>query len=95
MRKVAASLNQQREDRYNTNQQVNEQARQYQAEQAIRLSRERQEAALLQKRFMLGPDQKCVGGIVITAHSSSYAQETGPDGQPIPCSGQTATEPLR
>ncbi|OOG47147.1 hypothetical protein B0E50_12785 [Rhodanobacter sp. C01] len=92
---VAASLSQQQEDRYNTNQQVSEQARQYRAEQAMRLSRQQQEAALQQKRFVLGPDQKCVSGVVITAHGSSYSQATDSDGQPIPCTGQTATEPLR
>ncbi|GAB2546964.1 hypothetical protein GCM10027065_18190 [Rhodanobacter koreensis] len=92
---VAASLNQQQEDRYNTNQQVSEQARQYQVEQAMRLKRQQQEAALQQQRFMLGPDQKCVGGVVIAARGSSYSQATDSDGQPIPCTGQTATEPLR
>ncbi|WP_449428624.1 hypothetical protein [Rhodanobacter umsongensis] len=92
---VAASLNQQQEDRYNTNQQVSEQARQYQAALAMRQRRQQQEAALQQQRFMLGPDQKCVGGVVINARGSSYSQAIGPDGQPIPCTGQTATEPLR
>ncbi|MGH8159597.1 MAG: hypothetical protein ACREPQ_15855 [Rhodanobacter sp.] len=92
---VAASLSQQQEDRYNTNQQVNEQARQYRVEQAMRLNRQQQEASLLQQRFKLGPEQKCIDGVVITARGSSYSQETGSDGQPIPCTGQTATEPLR
>ena len=92
---VAASLSQQLEDRYNTNQLVNEQARQYQAAQAVRLKQQQQDASLMRQRFTLDPNQKCVGGIVITAHGSSYTQETGTDGQPIPCTGQTATEPLR
>jgi hypothetical protein len=92
---VAASLSRQQEDRYNTNQQVSEDAQQYKVEQAIRLNRQQQEAELQQKRFILGPDQKCVGGVVITAQGSNYSQATGPDGQPIPCTGQTATEPLR
>lgn len=92
---VAASLRQQQEDRYNTNQQVSEQARQYRAEQAIRLDRQQQEAALQQQRFKLALDQKCVDGVVINARGSSYSQATGSDGQPISCTGQMATEPLR
>ena len=92
---VAATLTRQQEDLLNTNQQVNEQARQYQAEQMARQEREKQDASLLQKRFILDANQKCVDGVVITAHGSSFSQETGTDGQPIPCTGQTATEPLR
>src|SRR5487761_1783611 len=41
--RLAADLKQQREDLSDTYRQVNEQARQYQAEQAIRLDRQRQE----------------------------------------------------
>jgi gas vesicle protein len=92
---VAANLSRRREDLYNTYQQVNDQARQFQTEQARRHEREHQEALRLQASYLLGADQKCVGGIVITRRNSTYSQETGRDGQPIQCSGKTASEPLR
>lgn len=92
---LAADLKQQREDLSNTYQQVNEQARQYQAEQAIRLEKQRQEELAAQASYRLDRNQQCVDGTVINRSGSSFTQAVGKDGQPIPCTGDLATEPLR
>jgi hypothetical protein len=93
--RLAANLKQHREDLSNTYQQVDERARQYQAEQAIRLNRQQQEDLRVQATYRLDGSQQCEGGIVISHNGSSFAQVIGTDGQPIPCKGDTATEPLR
>jgi nitrogen fixation/metabolism regulation signal transduction histidine kinase len=92
---LAADLKQRREDLSNTYQQVNDQARLYQAERAVRLDRQRQEELRVQATYRLDQNQQCVGGIVINHSGSSFAQVFGKDGAPIPCKGETATEPLR
>jgi len=92
---LAADLKQHRVDLSNAYQQVNEQARQYQAEQAIRLDRQRQEELRVQASYRLDRNQQCDGGIVVNRNGSSFTQVVGKDGAPIPCQGDTATEPLR
>ena len=92
---LAADLKQQREDLSNTYQQGGEQARQYQAQQLIRLDRQRQEDLRVQASYRLDGNERCDGGIVISHSGSSFTQVIDKDGQPIPCKGDTATEPLR
>jgi transposase len=92
---LAATLKRQREELAYTYQQGNEQARQYQAELAIRQERQRQEALRMQASYHLDRNQQCAGGIVINRSGSSFTQIVGKDGKPIPCHGDTATEPLR
>jgi multidrug efflux pump subunit AcrA (membrane-fusion protein) len=92
---LAADLKQQREDLSNTYQQVDEQARQYQAEQVIRANRQQQEDLRVLASYRLDGNEQCVGGIVVNHSGSSFAQVVGKDGEPIPCRGDTATEPLR
>jgi hypothetical protein len=92
---LAADLKQRREDLSDAYQQVNEQARQYQAEQAVRLERQRQEELRVQESYRLDRNQQCVGGVVINRSGSSFTQVFGKDGAPIPCKGDLATEPLR
>ncbi len=92
---LAANLKQRREDLSNTYQEVNEQGRQYQAAQAIRLDRQRQEELRVQATYRLDRNQQCAGGIVIDRSGSSFTQAVGKDGAPIPCKGDTATQPLR
>jgi septal ring factor EnvC (AmiA/AmiB activator) len=92
---LAADLKQQREDLSNTYQHVDEQARQYQAEQVIRADKQRQEDLRVQASYRLDRNQQCEGGIVINHSSSSFTQLVDKTGQPIPCTGDTATEPLR
>jgi hypothetical protein len=92
---LAADLKRQREDLSNTYQHVDERARQYQAEQVIRANQQQQEELRVQATYRLDGNQKCEGGMVISHTGSSFTQVTGTDGQPIPCKGDTATEPLR
>jgi hypothetical protein len=92
---LAADLKQQREHLSNTYQQGSEQARQYQAQQVIRLDRQRQEDLRVQASYRLDENERCDGGIVISHSGSSFTQVINKDGQPIPCHGDTATEPLR
>jgi DNA segregation ATPase FtsK/SpoIIIE-like protein len=92
---LAADLKQQREDLSNTYQQVNEQARQYRAEQVLRQDRQRQEELRVQASYRLDRNQQCADGIVINRSGSSFTQVAGKDGAPIPCKGDLATEPLR
>lgn len=92
---LAADLKQRRDDLSDAYQQVNEQARQYQAEQAVRLDKQRQEELRVQESYRLDRNQQCVGGVVINRSGSSFAQAFGKDGAPIPCKGDVATEPLR
>jgi hypothetical protein len=93
--RLTADLKQQREDLSNTYQQVDERARQYQAEQVTRANRQQQEELRVQATYRLDGNQQCEGGIVISHSGSSFTQVIGSDGQPIPCRGDTATEPLR
>jgi hypothetical protein len=92
---LAARLKQQREDLSNTYQQGGEQARQYLAEQVIRANRQQQEDLRVQATYRLDGSQQCEGGIVISHSGSNFTQVIGQDGAPIPCKGDTATEPLR
>jgi len=92
---LAASLKQQREELSNAYQEANEQGRQYQAEQAVRLERQRQEELRVQASYRLDQNQQCADGIVINRSGSSFTQAIGQNGAPIPCKGDTATQPLR
>ncbi|MCW8808310.1 MAG: hypothetical protein OQK79_09390 [Rhodanobacter sp.] len=92
---LAADLKHQREDLANTYRQVNEKARQYQAEQLIRQNRQRQEDLRVEASYRLDRNQQCAGGIVINRSGSSFTQVVGKNGQPISCKGDTAAEPLR
>lgn len=92
---VAAHLSRQRTDLYNTYQQINDEARQYKAAQAVKLQKQHEEQARLQASYVLASNQSCVGGAVITRHDSTFTQEVGGDGKAIACSGRTASEPLR
>ncbi|MFI4958338.1 MAG: hypothetical protein ACHP7C_04155, partial [Lysobacterales bacterium] len=62
---LAADLKQRREDLSNTYQQVNDQARLYQAERAVRLDRQRQEELRVQATYRLDRNQQCVAGILL------------------------------
>ena len=92
---LAANLRQQREELSSLHQEVNEQARQYQAEQLTRMDRQRQEDLRVKASYQLDRNQQCVGGIVINHSGSSFTQVSGKNGQPMTCKGDTATEPLR
>ncbi len=92
---LAAELKQQREDMSNLHQEVDEQARQYQAEQRLRMDRQHQEELRRQASYRLDGNQQCAGGIVFTRTGSSFKQVIGKDGKPIACQGDTAKEPLR
>lgn len=92
---MAATLRHQREKMVNTHRKVNEEAAQYQLELARREEMQRQEALRIKASYRLGPDQKCVGNIVINQRASSFTQAVGKNGQPIRCSGAIAAEPLR
>ncbi|EIL97927.1 hypothetical protein RHOFW104T7_06490 [Rhodanobacter thiooxydans] len=93
--RLTATLERRREELATTYRQVGEEAAQYQAAQARRAERQRQEALRVQASYRLGPDQQCAGGLVIDRSGSSFSQALGKSGQPIHCSGDIATEPLR
>jgi hypothetical protein len=93
--RLAATLERRREELADTYRQIGEEAAQYQAAQARRAERQRQEALRVQASYRLGPDQQCAGGLVINRHGSSFSQALGNSGQPIHCSGDSAAEPLR
>lgn len=92
---LAADLKQQREDLSETHQQVNEQSRQYQAQQALRMEKQRQEELRVQATYRLDRNQRCDAGIVINHSGSNFTPVVGRNGQPIPCKGETAAAPLR
>lgn len=92
---LAASLKQQREELSNAYQEANEQGREYQAKQAVLAERQRQEELRVQASYRLDRNQQCADGIVINRNGSSFTQMIGKDGAPIPCKGNTATQPLR
>ena len=92
---LAADLAQQREDLSETHQQVNEQSRQYQVQQAMRMEQQRQEELRMQATYRLDRNQRCDAGIVINHSGSNFSPVVGNDGQPIACKGETATAPLR
>ncbi|MDE2248277.1 MAG: hypothetical protein KGJ96_06850 [Xanthomonadaceae bacterium] len=93
--RLAADLKKQREAMSSTYQQVQEDARLYQVEQARRQAMARQEQLRLQATYRLDANQQCVGGIVINRRGSSFSQSFGADGKPIPCKGDIAAQPLR
>ena len=45
-------------------------------------------------RYVLAPDQRCVGGVVITVHGNSYTQ-VGSIENPVHCTDRLADRPLR
>ena len=92
---LAADLKQHREDLSNAYQQVDEQARQYRVEQAMRLAKQQQEELRVESTYRLDANQRCEGGIVISHSGSSFTQLIDPSGQPVPCQGDKASEPLR
>jgi len=92
---LEADLKQQREDLSETHQQVNEQSRQYQAELAVRMEKQRQEELRVEATYRLDRNQRCDAGIVINHSGSSFTPVIGKTGQPVTCKGDTAAEPLR
>ena len=92
---LAADLKQHREALSSNYQQIKEDARLYQAEQAIRLNKQRQEQLRIQASYKLDSNQQCVGGIVIKRSGGTFSQPVGMDGKPIRCLGDTAAQPLR
>jgi len=46
-------------------------------------------------RRVLGIDQRCLGGTVITVRGNAYTQDIGEDGRPVRCTGNLASLPLR
>lgn len=93
--KLAQKLKQQREDRYNNYQQINDQARKYQKAEAIRLETQHQEKLRVEASYMLASNQQCLGGIVINRQGASFSQATGQNGHQIACNGRKAAERLR
>jgi hypothetical protein len=89
------NLQQRREALDNNYQQINDQARKYQKAESVRLEKERQEKLRLTASYILGPNQQCLGGIVINQKGASFSQATGTAGHKISCEGQKAAEPLR
>ncbi len=92
---LAASLKRRRVELANTYRQVNEEAAEYRARELRREAQARQEALRVAATYRLGPDQKCIDGIVINRRGSSFSQAVGSKGLPIACSGDKAEEPLR
>jgi hypothetical protein len=92
---LAANLRQQQDDLSSTHQQVDERARQYQAEQVVRANKQQQEDLRLLATYHLDANERCEGGIVISHSGSSFTQVVDASGQPIPCQGDMAKEPLR
>jgi hypothetical protein len=93
--KLEQNLQQRREALYNNYQQINDQARKYQKAEAVRQDKERQQKLRVAASYLLGPNQKCLGGIVINQHGTSFSQASGATGHKIKCEGQKAAEPLR
>ena len=93
--KLAESLKQRREALYNNYQQINDQARKYQKAEAVRLEEKQQEELRVEQSFVLGPNQQCLGGIVIDRQGASFSQAKGKAGHKIECKGSKAAEPLR
>lgn len=91
----AAKLIQQRADLSNTHEEMKQQARQYQAQRAVRLEKEHQEELRVQASYRLDQNQSCAGGIVINRSGSKFTQVVGKDGTPIKCQGNLAEERLR
>lgn len=91
----AATLERTRKERADNYRQINQEAAQYKLELARREEIRRQEQLRIKASYHLGPDQHCAGGLVINRRGSSFTQAIGKNGQPIPCIGDTATEPLR
>jgi hypothetical protein len=92
---IAANLQQRRNDLATNYRQIADQARQYQAAQAVRDAKERQEQREIEASYFLGSDQKCAGGIVINRQGSSFTKAIGKNGHSIKCRGDKAEEPLR
>ena len=92
---LAASLKRHQEELASNYQQMTDQARQYQAEEAVRQTKKHQEELLIAASYRLDANQQCAGGIVINRQGSSFSKAIGKDGQPITCQGDKAAEPLR
>ncbi len=92
---LAATLQRRRAEMANTYREVGEQAAHYQVELGKRQEAQRQKALRVQAGYRLGPNQNCADGIVINRSASSFTQAVGKGGKPIPCKGNTATQPLR
>ncbi len=92
---LAADLKQHREALSNNYRQIKEDAQLYQAEQAIRLNKQRQDQLRIQATYKLDRNQQCVGGIVINRSGGNFTQPVGMDGKAIRCLGDTASQPLR
>lgn len=92
---LAANLRQQRAALASNYRQVAGQGQDYQVRRAVQLGRELQEAQRIEDSYMLDKNQQCANGIVISRRGSSFSQVRGKYGQPIPCEGNKAAEPLR
>lgn len=92
---LAANLQRRQQELANNYQQMTDQARQYQAAEAVRQAQQRQEALRIEASYLLDRNQQCAGGIVINRQGSSFTKAIGKNGQPISCQGDKATEPLR
>lgn len=92
---LAANIQHHQDELANNYQQMTDQARQYQAAQAVRHARQRQEALRVEASYLLDRNQHCAGGIVINRQGSSFSKAIGKSGQPISCKGDKAAEPLR
>ncbi|MGB5853107.1 MAG: hypothetical protein WBG85_12520 [Rhodanobacter sp.] len=65
-----------------------------QAAEARRVQAQRRKAADDLRRRELGPEHRCVGGVVVTVRGSNYGQ-LGTVGDPVRCSGRYADRPIR
>lgn len=92
---LMASLERQRESRYNNYQQISDQARQYRVAEAARKQRQQQEAQRVAASYLLASNQQCLEGVVINRQGSSFAKAVGRDGHDIACNRKKATQPLR
>lgn len=92
---LAANIQHHQDELANNYQQMTDQARQYQAAQAVLHARQRQEALRVEASYLLDRNQQCAGGIVINRQGSSFSKAIGKNGQPISCKGDKAAEPLR
>lgn len=92
---LLADLEQQRKAMLEIHQQVNEDSRQYQAAQAMRAEKQRQEDLRIKASYKLGPNQRCAAGIVFNHAGASFTTLVGADGQPVKCKGEIAAQPLR
>lgn len=93
--RLAADIEQKRKAMVEIHDQVKEDSRQYQAAQAVRLEKQRQQELLVRATYRLGANQRCAAGIVFNHTGTSFTTLIGSDGQPVNCKGDIAAQPLR